>query len=422
MKNRVKKIAMLGLLVVFLSVIAAPAFGAPITGKTGNRIQMNFMYQDPDPADAGKYIDLRWQVVNTIPGETENLKFHLDAGYPFTFEAGDTPDKYLGNSAGTGEDNVYYVLHYKLKVADNALKGTYNVTLSWTTGEGWTKKEFPIYVDPQRSDFVVGALVTSPEKLVADTDEAKLSVNIENIGDGDAKNVKVKLLLPEGFKPTYSYSDEDSPGIIERGKSKQINFYVDIDENIKEGEYKAKLEISYKDENDESDSYITKTLDLKIPVKPAPLLIVDSVTSTPEELVPGTEAIIKVKVKNTGNEKAQSVSLRVFKDSSQPFEFSEKSDFIGKLGPGESGDAAIRFAVDKNAIAKKYLLDVELRGIDKNDNVLIFRRTVPLTTNEETKNLPLKTFGLMGGFLVIGSVGAVHYLRNGRRKNDSNNN
>lgn len=420
MKSRVKQIVILGLVVLFLS--AAPVPGAPITGKTGNSVQMNFMYQDPDPADAGKYIDLRWQVVNTIAGETENLKFHLDAGYPFAFEAGDSPDKYLGTSVGTGEDNVYYVLHYKLKVADNALKGTYNVTLGWTTGDGWTKKEFPVYIDPKRSDFVVGALLTSPEKLVADTDEAKLSVNIENIGDGDAENVKVKLLLPEGFKPTYSYSDEDSPGIIEKGRSKQTNFYVDIDENVREGEYKAKLEVSYKDENDESDSYRTKTLDLKIPIRPAPLLIVDSVTSEPEQLVPGAEAVIKVKVMNTGNEKAESVSLRVFKDSSQPFEFSEKSDFIGKLGPGESGEAAIRFTVDKNAIAKKHLLDVELRGIDKNDNVLIFRRTVPLTTNEEAKNVPLKTFGLMGGFLVIGSFKAVHYLRNGRRKNDSKNN
>ena len=246
MKNKVEKIAMLGLLVAFLSVIAAPALGAPITGKTGNGIQMDFMNQEPDPADAGKYIDLRWQIVNTISGETEDLKFHLDAGYPFEFEAGDSPDKYLGTSAGTGEDNVYYVLHYKLKVADNALKGTYNVTLGWTTGDGWTKKEFPIYVDPRKSDFVVGALMTSPEKLVAGTDEAKLSVNIDNIGDGDAKNVKVKLLLPEGFKPTYSYSDEDSPGIIERGKSKQVHFYIDVDENVGEGEYKAKLEISYR--------------------------------------------------------------------------------------------------------------------------------------------------------------------------------
>src|SRR5574341_1509234 len=222
MKNKIEQIAVLGLLVVFLS--ATPAPGAPITGKTGNNIQMNFMHQDTDPADAGKYIDLRWQVINTITGETENLKFHLDAGYPFAFEAGDSPDKYLGTSVGTGEDRVYYVLHYKLKVADNTLKGTYNVTLGWTTGEGWTKKEFPVYIDPKKPDFVVGALVTSPEKLIADTDEAKLSVNIDNIGKSNAQNVKVKLLLPAGFKPTYSYSDEDNLGIIEKGSTKEANF------------------------------------------------------------------------------------------------------------------------------------------------------------------------------------------------------
>jgi len=422
MRSRIKQIVMLGLLVVFLSAIASPVFGAPLKEGQGSRIQVNFMHQDPDPGDAGKYIDLRWQIINTIPGATENLRFRLDADYPFVFEAGDSPDKYLGTSAGTNDDRIYYVLHYKLRVADNALKGTYNVTLGWTTGDGWMKKEFPVHIDSKRADFVIGALMTSPEKLVSDTDDAKLTVNIDNIGKGNAENTKVKLLLPPGFKPSYSYSDEDSPGMIERGKSKQANFYVDIDENVREGEYNAALEITYKDENDESSTYRTKTLDLKIPIKPAPYLIVDSVTFTPENLVPGSKAVILVKVKNSGNEKAESVSLRVFKDAAQPFEFSEKSDFIGKLEPGENGDAAIRFTVDRNAVAKKYLLDVELRGIDKNGNVMIFRRTVPLVTNEETESFPLKTFGLLGGFLVVGSVGAVYYLRNGRRKNDSDHN
>ncbi|MDL5502334.1 MAG: hypothetical protein QSU88_03870, partial [Candidatus Methanoperedens sp.] len=92
---------------------------------------------------------------------------------------------------------------------------------------------------------------------IADTKEAKLSVNIDNIGKGDAQNVKVKLLLPSDFTPTYSYSDEDSPGIILKGASKTTNFYVDVDENVKEGEYKAQLEITYRDENDENNTYST---------------------------------------------------------------------------------------------------------------------------------------------------------------------
>lgn len=410
--SKLTQILALCIVAGFFLLTASPALGAPLAGGQGSRIQANFMSQDPDPVDAGKDVELRWQVVNTLSSTTENLRFHLDADYPLLFEAGDSPDKDLGASAGTNDNKIFYVLHYKLRVADNAIKGTYNVTLSWYTGEGWTKKDFPIYIDPKRADFVVGALVTSPEKLIADMDEAKLSVNIDNIGKGSAENVKVRLLLPEGFKPTYSYSDEDSLGIIEKDTSKRANFYVDVDEKIREGEYSAKLVLTYKDENDEANQYRTKTLDLKIPIKPAPYLIAESVIAAPENLVAGSKAEVRIKVKNTGNEKAESVSLRVFKDASQPFDFSEKSDFVGKLEPGESGDAVLRVTVANNAAAKKYLLDVELRGIDEKNNVVIFRRTVPITVNMEAQGLPLKDAGLIGGMVaVIGAIAAGYYLK-----------
>jgi hypothetical protein len=408
MKNRLlTQISILSVLIVLLSMAAA--VGAPLTGVQGNRVNANFMSQDPDPADSGKDVDLRWQVVNTQSSAIDNLKFHLDAGYPFLFEAGDSPDKDLGASAGTNDNQVFYVLHYKLRVADNAIKGRYNVTLNWDTGQGWTKKDFPVYIDPKQADFVVGALVTSPDKLIADTKEATLSVNIDNIGKGNAENVKVKLILPAGFKPTYSYSDEDSLGIIETGGSKKADFYVDTDETLKEGDYGAKLEITYKDVNDEANTYRMKNLTLSIPIKPAPYLVVDSVTTTPSKLMPGNKAEFRINVGNNGTEKAESVSLRVFKDASQPFEFDEKSDFVGKLEPGENGDAVLKVTVDTNAVAKKYLLDVELRGIDDKNNVVIFRRTVPITVYPGTSSTsPLTAIGI---FVVVGVVVAGYYWK-----------
>src|SRR5450759_908446 len=391
------------ILIIFLSVMISPVFGQPSLGVQGSRIQANFMSQDPDPADAGNYVDLRWQVYNSLSTTTDNLKFHLDAEYPLLFEAGDSPDQNLGLSVGTSDSQIFYVLHYKLRVADNALKGTYNVTLTWDTGNGYTKKEFPIYIDPKKADFVVGALVTSPEKLIADTMEAKLSVDINNIGKGDAENVKIKLNLPEGFNSSYSYSDEDTLGIIPKDGSKTATFYANVNENIKEGNYLAKLNITYKDENDQSATYRTNTLELNIPIKPAPHLIVESVTTTPINLTAGSNSEIHITVKNTGNKKAESVSMRVFKDASQPFEFSDKSDFVGKLEPGESGDAVLGFTVDSKAVAKKYLMDVELRGIDESNNVVIFRRTVPLTVTPAAKGSPLSSAGMLVGCLLYTS-------------------
>jgi hypothetical protein len=417
MKSKtLKQIIIFSILTIVLSVMVSPVPAAPLQGVQGNRVQANFMSQDPDPADGGKDVDLRWQIVNTMSSPIDNLKFHLDADYPLLFEAGDSPDKDLGPSAGTNDNQVFYVLHYKLRIADNALKGTYKVTLSWNTGEGWTKKEFPIYIDSKRADFVVGALVTSPEKLIADTTEAKLSVDVNNIGKGNAENVKVKLILPEGFNSSYSYSDEDSLGIIAEGGSKTATFYADVDENIKEGNYPAKLEITYKDENDVNNSYRTENLELNIPIKPAPYLIAESVTTTPENLTAGSKADIHIRVKNTGNKKAESVSLRVFKDASQPFEFNEKSDFVGKLEPGESGEAALGFTVDANAAPKKYLLDVELRGIDEANNVVIFSRTLPITIVPSAKSSPLSSAGMLAGLVVVGAVAAGYYMKNGRKK------
>lgn len=414
MKNRILiQIMVLSILIISLTIAVSPVLGAPLTGAQGNRIQANFMSQDPDPADAGNDLDLRWQVVNTMSTPVDSLKFHLEAGYPFLFEAGDSPDKDLGASAGTNENMVFYVLHYKLRVADNAIKGTYNVTLTWNTGEGWTRKEFPIYIDPKRADFVVGALVTSPEKLIADTKGAKLSVDINNIGKGNAENVKVKLLLQAGFNSSYSYSDEDSLGIIAKGGSKTATFYTDVDENIKPGNFNASLLITYKDENDQNNTYRSKTLELDIPIKPAPYLIVETVSTVPESLIPGARSELHIKVRNTGNKKADSVSLRVFKDASQPFEFDQKSDFVGKLDSGESGDVVLIMTVDPKAAAKKYLLDVELRGIDESNNVVIFSRILPLTVNPPA-NDPVSSYVIPAGIVVLIGIVAVFYMKKGR--------
>ncbi|MCX9083472.1 MAG: hypothetical protein OIN87_01585 [Candidatus Methanoperedens sp.] len=403
MKVILKNIAITCMVLGLLLTIVNTAGSAPLSGGQGNRVQANFMSQDPDPADSGKDVELRWQVINTIAGTTD-LKFRLDAQYPLLFEAGDSPEKDLGPSTGTSDTNLFYVLHYRLRIADNAIKGKYNITLNWNTGSGWAKKEYPVYIDPKSSDFVVGALLTSPEKLIADTKQAKLSVNIDNIGKGNAENVKVKLSLPAGFKPSYSYSDEDSPGTILKSSSKTTNFYVDVDETIKEGEYNAKLEITYRDENDEMNTYKNKTLDLLIPIKAAPYLIIESITTDPSNLIPGSKAEFRIKVRNSGNEKAESVSLRIFKDASQPFEFNEKSDFIGKLEKNDSGDAVLRVTVDNNAVSKKYLLDVELRGIDEKNNVVIFRRTIPITVDPAPKGLPAAG-GVAALIAIIGAAG-----------------
>ena len=68
MNRMLKQIAITGIVFCLLLMIVNPVSSAPLTGAQGSRIQANFMNQDPDPADAGKDVELRWQIINTIPG------------------------------------------------------------------------------------------------------------------------------------------------------------------------------------------------------------------------------------------------------------------------------------------------------------------------------------------------------------------
>jgi hypothetical protein len=245
---------------------------------------------------------------------------------------------------------------------------------------------------------------------VQDTDEALLKIDIANIGTGNAEHVKVKLNLPAGFNASYAYSDEDTLGTIKEDESKTAYFYIDTAEGLQAGEYNATLTITYKEENDENNNYRTKILPLKIPIKSSPYLIIESVETNPPKVHPDTHTELLIRVKNTGSEEADAVSLRVFKDSTQPFDYDEKSDFIGKLKPGETGEALIHLYVKPEAAAKKYLIDVELRGVESNtDTVTIFQRTAPLRIYPKEKSLPLLPAAAI--LLILGGAGAYHLRR-----------
>ncbi len=401
------------ILAAFTLMLAASTVQAASLGS--GMIQAVFMNQDPDPAIPGQYVDLRWQLIKIGGTRLENTRFKLEVEYPFYFDQGERPEKYLGDVIGGTEEEEYYILHYRLRVDSDALKGDYNVTLRYTYGRGvsWFEQDYIVHVDTSRPEFVVGLLRTSPEKLVADTTEALLKIEIDNIGDGKAENVQVKLRLPPGFQPSYSYSDQDNLGTIEEDTSKTARFYIDVDENIQDGDYPASLEIKYKEENDPENRYRTKILPLNLTIKPAPYLIVESATTRPPNPQPGDEVELLIRVKNTGNKKAEAVSLRVFKDSTQPFKFQEKSDYIGRLEPGQTGEAVLRLEIREDAAPKTYQLDTELRGIDDKENVLVFERSTPLTLypKEKTSKLPATAAAALIALLGL-AIAAIYYNSN----------
>jgi hypothetical protein len=251
-------------------------------------------------------------------------------------------------------------------VDKDALDGRNPIDLKIGTGfEGFFIKSFDITVESKVVDFAVGSLLSEPERLYSDTENNKLIINLQNIGEGTAKLVKTELMLPEGFTPAESYSDEYSIGNVEAETSEDAIFFIDIDKYVKAGEYLGTLKVFYKDETD--DEYKRRSLQVMIPVRASPSFEITGLTITPEKIGQGMENIeIKLDILNSGSREAENVNVRVLKEATQPFDFDEKSDFVGNLEPNETGQAVFKFDVDNTADLKKYFLDVEIRYTQDN--------------------------------------------------------
>ncbi|MFT4303723.1 MAG: COG1361 S-layer family protein [Candidatus Woesearchaeota archaeon] len=342
--------------------------------------------QDPDPAEPGKYVELRWKVSKFGNAEINNLEFILEPNYPFSFDASDTPIKRVGSWWGTNLNNEYYTLYYKLYVDENAVKGTYDLNLGYRINGGQIiryKDRFNIRVDESNVPVLTrGNIITSPARLLPDSDENKIEIQINNVGQGDAQNVHVKLDMPQGFSSTYSYSDEAFLGNIKSSDDANAIFYIDIDRTIKSEHYNANIKLTYSETN--SNKILSKTIPIVLDIKNKPTFSIEGIQFNENNIKPGDKVNLLIAIKNIGNKKAENVAIRAFRDSSQPFDFDERSDFIGTLEPNALGQGIIIIDVDNNAEPKSYILDLEIRSIE-NGIVYIQEETIIINVNEPDK-------------------------------------
>lgn len=371
------------------------------------KINANLLNQDPDPASPGQYLELRFNVYKFGNNSAENVEFYLELEHPFSFDKSDSPQRVLPLWKGQSGEDWYYTLYYKILVSKDAIEGDYELELRYRHNNLsiWNIEKFIVRVDEKKEPyFVFGNLITTPRKILSGTDEVKLDIELQNIGKGDSENVILELEFPEGFSSTYAYSNRVNLGTLNSSQSKTATVYLDVDKEVKGGEYFAKAIISYQDSENKDNDYEIKELDLLIPVSQKPYFKITDIEilNAENKLFTGEDAKIKIFVENFGQKDAKSVSIRVLKDSSHPFDFIEKSDFVGNLEVNESGEAVVDIDIKQDAALKKYKVNVEIRSIAQ-DTVFIDDDSIILEIGkrEENKNFTFQILLIVVLLIVI---------------------
>ena len=324
-------------------------------------------------AEEGDEFSLSVTIKNMGNKEKEDVLFEIDADDPFDVDSDD--EWFVGNILEDEEETKTF----RIDVDSDVSEGEYDLEFTLEDSEDDYNEEVEIEVESDNADLIIGDIVSSPLILMPDLEDVKLEITLENLGGGDATFVRGRLILPEGLSPSSSYSDSVSLGSIGSKDNKVATFFVDIDEEIKSDVLTGTLELEYKSDVKDMKS----SLNFDLPVKGRPQF--DIVSSYTEgNIVSEGNGKLRVNVQNIGEEKGEEVSVRVFENSDHPFDFDEKTNFIGNLDKGEAGVAIFSFDVDSGADSNEYVVKVQIRAINRG-NVLVSEDSLSIRVAEAKK-------------------------------------
>lgn len=339
---------------------------------------IDFEYDEED-VEAGETFRIEATITNEGDETKEEVLIELELDDPFD-EIGDRE-----KSIGTLEIDESKTVSFRVDVDSDTDEDFYPFEFRIEDSKDDDSDEFDIEVKSNEADLVIGNIQSLPTVISPDVEDIKLTLTIDNIGDQDAESIRARLILPQGFTPSGSFSDIANLGTIPSNSNKEVVFFIDSDEFLSSGRYQARLELSY--ENDGNSDI--ETLEFELPVKGRPQFLIEQVSVSPKPLFPGSEGKLRISIRNVGEEEGQETSIRVFENSDQPFSYNEKTNFIGNLDITESGTGIISFDVDSGDVANNYIVRVQIRTLSEG-NVIVEEHSVNIKVSEpeEKGNLP----------------------------------
>ncbi|MBR9701706.1 hypothetical protein GOV13_02180 [Candidatus Pacearchaeota archaeon] len=350
--------------------------------------QLNYSYSG---AEEGERFTLTVTILNEDSSARNDIVFGLEQDDPFDIDREDR-DWDIG-TLGSGESASST---FRIEVDEDTNEGKYNLEFTLEDDDDDYDDDIEIEIDSDKANLIIGGVNSIPTTISPDQEDVKLTINLNNIGGGNATFVRAKLELPKDFVPSTSFSDVINIGTIGAGEDSEAVFYIDTGKDLESGIHNGKLVLEFKTDGNEEKS----TLDFEIPVKGAPLFSILSSSTNPSKIVQGGLGQVSIKIQNIGEEEGKETSVRIFENSDQPFNFEEKTNFVGTLKKGETGTATFKFDVDDNANLNSYIVKVQVRTLNKG-NVMVSEHTVSIRVNEAENGIFSNKLVLAGGFIII---------------------
>ena len=343
---------------------------------------------DPAIIAAGDEVDITVNFREFVsPGSSSNIEAN-EPEYSLNvfLEPSDTiSEKHITILDAEGDSNIGHLFAsgvwkktFRVKVNNDAVPANYELKLRFQYEKNGVPEDASLvhkFILPVKHEGIVlgiANIVTDPSAVRPGDDFVEITTYVENSGSKSAKSIEAKLSIPDGLEHSYSDNNRKWVGALSPNESKQLSFFINIDENADSEQFALDLDLNYEDLD--NNDYIKK-LSFPLLVKERPNIEVVDVKGDGKA---GSKITLEVTLKNIGTEDAEAVDARIIKQSSQPFSFDLRSNYVGELKVGETGKAIFTINIDKEAEQKEHSLKLLIRAkgdSDKgNNDIYTFNR------------------------------------------------
>jgi len=209
-------------------------------------IDVTLLNHDPDPAEQGKIVEVRFKVENLGISTTEEVELEILPSYPFSLYSGDTVRK-LGKlpASQTGADAL--IVDYKLKVDEGALGGDTEIELLVREGSSvrfYNDNQFLIdvqeYTTPKLKAYIKENTILKPNT------KGTITIELANVDVTDVKFLQFYLLPSEDYE-LISSSNYVYMGDVDSDDTESEDFEIFVKDAE---EVSIPVRVEYQDSNE----------------------------------------------------------------------------------------------------------------------------------------------------------------------------
>ena len=204
-----KKQVIIGLILCAYLLRVVSAYEQGFNETTTSQIQIKQLKYEPYPVSPGEYFDV-WVEVTSLGGNpSEDIVFTLNPEYPFSLDANEEAVRNIGRGSKQA------VLHYKVRVSDDAVEGTNELKLSYNVFGINYEHVFDIQVSDVQTDF---------DLVIQESTGTDVSIAIANIGKNTANSLIVRI--PEQANYKVSGTNGQIVGNLDSGDYTLASFAI----------------------------------------------------------------------------------------------------------------------------------------------------------------------------------------------------